>query len=199
MSNTSATGGYLLPLPPTSLPDDLTFEQFIQQVFVGVSGLPGNMVRPSWQINPPKQPDVDVNWLALHVVDDDSDTNAYTGVKPNGDNVFQRMEQIEVQCSFYGPAGYDLCKSVRDSFQIPQNMEGLKSAGMAFAYTEKMNRIPDLVNERWVDRWTMSVFLRREILRTYRILNLVSVSGTLNTMVGSELKTIAFHAEEQES
>ncbi len=192
MNNTSASGGYLLPAAPTPLPGSLTFEQFLQQVFVGISGLPGDLVRPKWQVNPPKQPDFDIDWLAIALVDNEADANAYTGPDSNGVNTMQRHEALEVACSFYGPNAMDFAALVRDGFQVSQNLEVLRSALMGFVSTNKIMRVPDLVNERWIDRYEMSVFLRREIVRTYPVLNLVSSSGILHTVIGNTEKSVAW-------
>lgn len=196
MSNTSATGGYLLPAADAPLPGNLTFEQFLQTVLVGVSGLPGDLVRPKWQIQPPAQPDITVDWLAFGLAEDDADTFAYNDTDSAGNNVFQRMEALTLQCTFYGPNSLTFMKLVRDGFQIPQNMEALESADMVFAYTGKATRVPDLVNERWVDRWEMSVVLRREVLRVYPILTFLTGAGTLNVNNSNGEKSIAITVSE---
>jgi hypothetical protein len=197
-TNNSSTGGYLLPEEQPSSFGTLTFEQFLQTVFVGVSGLPGGLVRPRWQLNPPKQPDVTVNWLSIGLTEDDSDTNAYVGIDSNGNNAFQRQEALTVDCMFYGPDGLEFGKGVRDGLQIKQNLEALQKANMNFVSTSRMTRVPDLVNERWVDRWVMSVYLRRQINRTYPILTFLSGSGILYANVSSGEKTVAITVNEQE-
>lgn len=199
MSNNSSTGGYLVPASQPPYPGGLTFKQFLQTVFVGISGLSGDLVRPKWQIDPPKQPDITLNWMALAVVDDTADANAFVGSDLNGNNTTQRHEDLEVQCSFYGPDSLEIGTALRDGFQVPQNLEALRSANMGFVSATKMTHVPDLVNERWVDRYEMSIFLRREILRVYPILNFTSASGTIRTVVNEVPKNIAFSAIPQES
>lgn len=300
-TNTSATGGYLLPAKQFPLPGNLSFRQFLQQIFVGVSGLPGNLVFPRWQIAPPKQPDISTNWLAIGITEVKPDANAYLGVLPftyaegtieilcnpqpldtltlNGVviqfvvsdptsnqvligstplltttslatllsassplnvgtyaqdqnvititygtpgsvgnsytlakspsraiwlsnatltgggtqvNTTQRHEELTIGCSFYGPEASEYCNIVRDSFQIPQNLEGLRSVNMGFMGTDNALQVPDLVNERWVERFEMSVHLRREIIRTYPILTLVSASGTITADLSQGTKTANF-------
>lgn len=298
--NTSATGGYLLPATNTPFPANLTFRQFLQTVFVGVSGLPPDLVRPRWQAYPPKQPDLNTNWMAMGVTSRTPDANAYVGVDTakaaqgtlelvcnpiSGDtltvngvtltfvngsasgnqiliagtavlttsvlqtflafsadpliqeasytllsnvitvtsfvlgtegnaftlaatgqtilvsgstltggstnaNITQRHEDLEVQCAFYGPDCADYSAIVRDGFQIPQNLEALRSANMGFISTGAAMHIPDFVNERWIDRFEMSVFLRREIIRSYPILTLLSASGSIQTQFGNNTQTI---------
>lgn len=190
--NNSASGGYLLPVNPSPYPDGLTFKQFLQQVFVGLSNLPGPMVRPSWQPNPPEQPDLGVNWMAFGVNSIDPDANAFNGFNSQNVNTLQRHENLEIKCSFYGPDCEDLSSQVRDGFQITQNLEALTLANMGFTGTNKAIHVPDFVNERWIDRFEMLVFLKREIIRTYPILNFVSVSGSIEAFVSGNLKTVPF-------
>ena len=189
--NNSSTGGYLLPEKQPSEFGTLTFEEFLQSVFVGISGLPGNLVRPKWQIEPPTQPDITVNWLAIGLTENNSDTFSYSNTQPNGVYQFMRMEALTVQCTFYGPQSLQIGKVVRDGFQITQNLEALQSVNMGFVNTSRMIRVPDLVNERWVDRWEMEVYLRREVLRTYPVLSLLSGSATLIANVSSGTKKVA--------
>lgn len=198
MSNDSSTGGYLQPVPQFPvLPGGLTFEQFIQSVFVGISGLPGDLVRPKWQPNPPKQPDTSTNWLAFAEVNNDADTNMYVGSKVVSStivNVSQRMEELEIQCSFYGPLSKSYMQLTRDGFQIQQNLDALTSAKMGFVNAQRGHRIPELVNEVWVDRWEMNFFLRCQILRSYPILTFLSTSGTLGAVLDSgNLKNVGWN------
>lgn len=200
-TNTSQTGGYLLPKKESVSPfGELNFDEFLQTVFVGVSGLSGDLVRPKWQINPPKQPDITVNWLAIGLLEDDSDTNAFVGIQPDASTVLMRMEALTVQCSFYGPDSYEQCKITRDGFQIRQNLDALQRANMNFVNTDRMVRAPDVVNERWCDRWEMNVHLRREILRTYPILTFLSGNGVVSiNNPATQVKNVAIEVVEQES
>lgn len=184
--NNSASGGYLVPSSTAPLPGGLTFRQFLQTIFVGVSGLPGDLVRPRWQKNPPKTPDIDVNWLAIGITQSKGDANAFTGLDKDGNNLTQRHEELEVQCAFYGPDAYDNATLVRDGFQIQQNLEAMRAANMGFVSATDATQVPDLVNELWRERFEMTVFLRREILRVYPILSVLSASGKIHTVLGNE-------------
>lgn len=195
MSNTSATGGYLQPAAQPLYPGNLSFKDFLQTVFKGISGLPGDLVRPKWQPNPPKQPDLSVNWLAFALVDDTADANAYVALDQDGNNNTQRHEDIEVQCSFYGPDAFDIGTTTRDGFQIQPNLDALTLAKMGFVSATKLTRVPDLVNERWIERYEMSVFLRRQVIRVYPILSFLSVSGTIHSVVSGNTKDIAFQTQ----
>lgn len=198
-TNTSATGGYLLPAAPAALPGNLTFQQFLQTIFVGISGLPSDLVRPSWQKYPPKQPNGDTNWLAIAQVRNKPDANAFLGVDTQGNNITIRHEELEIKCTFYGPDCDDNASLLRDGFQLSQNRDAMKTVGLNFKETTEAMRVPDLVNEVWIDRYELSVILRRQILRTYPILTFVSAHGTLETVVAGGPKTVAWNAKAEES
>ncbi len=187
--NTSATGGYLTPTASQGLPGGLTLTQFIQTVLVALSGIDGTLVRPKWQLNPPKSPDAGVDWLAFAIVEQTPDQNAYVGMKVvsgQGVSDFQRQERLEIQCGFYGPNAMDKAALVRDGFQIQQNVEALRAANMGYAEIAPARRLPDLVHERWIDRVEQTLFLRRQVQRTYPVLSLLNANGTIHTVLGNE-------------
>jgi hypothetical protein len=64
-------------------------------------------------------------------------------------------------------------------------------ANMGFVATGDIMHIPELINERWFDRYQMGVTLRRQIFRTYPVLSFVSVSGIIVTD-NPNLKPVAF-------
>lgn len=184
---------YVLPTSTVPLPQGLSLTQFIQTVMVGVSGLPGPLVRPKWQIEPPKQPDLNVNWMAMGIDVSTPDANSYLGVDSDG-TTSQRMEALEIGCSLYGPDALETAGLIRDGFQIQVNLDNLRVANMGFVEVSPARHIPDLVNERFINRVQMSVFLRREVQRIYPLLYFLSATGTIHTVIGNEDYLLAWNA-----
>lgn len=187
MSNTSATGGYLVPTSSEPPPGGLTLEDFIQTVLVGVSGIAGTLVRPKWQIEPPKYPDITVNWIAFAIVTNRPDANASVSMDANDVTLLQRQETLSVQLSFYGPDALEKSSIVRDGFQIQQNLEALRLANMGYNGITDAVRGPDLFNERWVDRYESTLTLVRQVQRAYPILAFASAHGSIHTDKEPEL------------
>jgi hypothetical protein len=177
---------YILPSSTVPIPRGLSLIQFIQTVFVGVSGLPGTLVRPKWQVEPPKQPDLSVNWMALGIAVAAPDANSYVGANAEGATISQRHETLEISLDIYGPDSLETYGLLRDGFQVPTNLEALRTANMGFVEIAPARHIPDLIHERFIDRVVTSVFLRREIQRVYPIPTLLSAHGTIHTVLGNE-------------
>jgi hypothetical protein len=201
---------YMLPLKSNQFPRGFSLTQFIQTVFVGISGLPGPLVFPKWQPEPPEQPDITVNWMSIGFGDANPDANSYIGVQEveaSGQTIetqsglgletedretletendstitqviSQRHETLEIQCSIYGPEAFETYNLLLTGFQIPPNLYALRTANMGFVEVTRGRRVPDLVNQRWVNRIETSVFLRRQIQQVYPILTLISATGVI--------------------
>lgn len=176
-NNTTATGGVLVP--STGPTEGQDFKRFIQSVLVSVSGLPGQMVRPSHQKNPPPRPDVDVDWLAFWITHRRPDANPFTQQNEDGSALLIRHEDVEIQLTAYGPNCQRTLGLIRDSLNLSQNRDQLRSVDMGVGGFEDINSIPEKVNECWYERADMTMTLRREIKRTYPVLHFVSAYGTI--------------------
>lgn len=175
----SSPQAYVKPVTPNQFPKGLTLTQFIQTVLTGVSGLDGTLCRPDWQIAPPKQPDILTDWIGFGVTTLTPDANSWVDYSASNEVASQRHEKLEVTCQIYGPNCIDTANLMRDGFQIQTNLQALLLANMGFVEVSQIQHVPDLVNERFVDRVIMKVFLRREIQRTYPVLTIVSANGTI--------------------
>jgi len=194
MPNNSSTGGYLAPVVAAPPAEDDALDDLLQALVAGVTGLDGTLVRPRWQPTVPKQPDPGTNWCALGITVQTPDAGPAIQHDPAGDgsDTYNRHQDIELLCSFYGPAAKGYAQRLADGMAIPQNHEQLGLNDMAFVSAGEIRAAPDFVNQQWVRRYDMTLALRRKITRTYQVLNLLSaqvgtttdsvppVSGTIN-------------------
>lgn len=179
MSNTSATGGYLQQVAGPM--EGLDLRRFLGTVLVGVSGLDPQLVRPSWQQNPPPIPNIDTDWMAFGISARRADNDPYQAEKDDGQrSIMARHEELDILLTFYGPNCLQIAGEVRDGFELTQNTESLLLAGMAYIDLSDIIHAPELVNDRYFDRADTTLTIRREVRREYRILNFVSAYGAIH-------------------
>lgn len=188
MTNTSATGGYLAPdgiLTPPLEDDGLV--DFMGDVVAGVTGLDRDAnVRPRWQKEPPDLPAFGTDWVAVGIPETDRDTFGYnhhvdTAAGGQGADQLQRHERFRLACSFYGPNAGKLAAVLNDGLMIAQNREQLFLASMAVQSTGSPQRSPELIKNQWTSRVDVDVWISRQIIREYPVLNLRSAQATLQT------------------
>lgn len=187
--STSATGGYLVPLSPTPPLEDSNLDIVIQNAIVGISGLPGNMVRPRWQAIEPKQPDQLVDWASFGIMEIKPDANA--AIVQDGDTQtdYYRHEELDILVSFYGPDRNFYAETFRDGFAIPQNLEALKNNLINYKSVGIIVSIPELINLQWIRRNDVRVYLRRKIQRQYAVESILEV-GTSSELIADSQQGI---------
>lgn len=179
MPNTSATGGYLSPETTPAPTEGTGLEDALQALFAGVTGLAGSLVRPRFQLEPPPQPSIATNWLAFGVTAIRPDDDAYQEQLDAGRMRLIRHEQLELLCTFYGPAGQAYLTRLRDGLEVAQNREALYLLGIGLVRFSDPVRVPELANERWLERWDVNLTLRREVRREYPVLHFLGARGTI--------------------
>src|ERR1019366_3437350 len=213
----SATGGPLLPnvsaenfladgfsiqesLPAPAPLEGQALLRLLQGWAVGITGLPGNLIRPFWQGSPPDIPDAGVAWVALGVRSRASETfpvvlhigSAASGL---GGDELNRYEKLDLLFSFYdlgatAPAGHGgmadyYASLMRDGVEILQNLELLQLNDMGFSDVGPLTGVPTLVKDRWQYRVDLSIGLERHIVRRYPVRNIVEAVATLSTRFGN--------------
>lgn len=183
MANTSATGGYLTPNYAIAPTVDDDFIDIIQEMVCGISGIDGHLMFPRWQIDPPSMPDYTVTWGALGVSERRADTYASTLHIKEGDghDILIRQEEIDVLVSFYGPSCGTYVLQLREGLQIQQNVEILYANGMALVETSDIASTAEIVNQRWLSRYDITLTIRRLVQLIYGIQNVLSSQGTVST------------------
>jgi hypothetical protein len=186
----SSTGGYLIPSPVPAPLEGQALLDFLQGVIVGVTGLDGTLVRPTWQSEPPNIPDAGVAWCAFRITERPSDAFPYVKHNANGQgaDALQRHETLHILCSFYdlgsgGQADY-YAALLRDGLSIPQNREVLTLKNMGLVKTGEPVPVPIIVKTRWLYRVDLEVVIRRQIDRVYPVLNVTSAQGSIVTSDG---------------
>lgn len=189
-TNTSATGGWMLPNNAPAPLEGKALLDKIQETLVALSGIDTKLVRPRFQTEPPNIPDFGNAWLSFGIIRRPSDTNPVivhdgAAAAGNGQDSFQRQEELRILCSFYdqGSTGeaYMRAGLVRDGLTIPQNMEALQLSGIYLGYTGELTELPSLLKTKWLYRVDLDICFRRQIDRTYRVLNIESAQGDIIT------------------
>ena len=185
----SATGGFLQPGLSVLLEDD-ELDDFLQALVVGISGLPGPMVRPRWQEQEPNLPPEGTDWAAIGVMTREGDTYSVEhhepgspGVPPSSDII--RHETLNVVATFYGPNCQGNGALFRDGLGLAQNREVLFAAQMGLRSIGQLGRNPEMVKGKWLGKADVPFSIRRAIVRNYPVLNIRQLQGTLNTDDGA--------------
>lgn len=166
MATDSTVAGFLTPSSEAT--NDNALEDILQAAVVGITGIPGTLVRPRWQPEPPTQPAFNVNWCAIGIPRALEDAFAYHATREN-DQVVERDEILYVLHSFYGPGASQMCKRLRDGLEIAQNRATLRAAGLALVECQEAVTLPALVKETWVKRIDVTVVYRRRTSSAYPV------------------------------
>jgi len=180
MTNTSASGGILVPSAANFI-EDVALDDFIQAYIVQVTQLVGTLVRPQLQAEPPDLPPFNTNWASYVVNSEDGDQYGYSthSGTGTGQDSYQEHETLEIKVAFYGPNARSYAKALRSSLKVSQSQEYWRTQNMGLLDTGEVIVAPSLLKERWLYRVDFSFRLRRQILLTYPIENVVSVNGTV--------------------
>lgn len=182
--NTSRTDGYLRPAAGSAAPAyDDELDKIFQKHVIGITGLPGDLVRPRWQPRPPKQPAPDVDWCSVGVKLIDPTAGPFIdhegsdiSSQDDGHDVRTWHEEVGLLASFYGPHASGYASIFIDGCGIPQNADQLRKHGISYVASGPPTPAPDFLNERWIRRVDVSMTFRRKTTRTYLVRNLASAN-----------------------
>ncbi|MGY0790958.1 phage neck terminator protein [Azospirillum argentinense] len=185
MSNTSATGGPILPTGGVVPLEGQALSRFLQQWIAPLLGLEGPMVRPRWQAEPPNIPAAGEAWASIGITERSADAFPSVTHDPSGDglDILIRHERLELLVSVYdlGVNGQadNHAALLRDNLLIPQNSEPLSLAGFALVQTGTLTTVPSLLKSRWLYRVDLPITIRRAVARSYPVLNLLQGQATI--------------------
>jgi hypothetical protein len=182
MPNDSSTGGYLTPSSVGGDLNDQALAQFLQQIVVGIVGLPGPMVRPRWQAEPPNIPDFGTNWAAIGPNESRKRESFSYRRKVNAETIIViRNRTIPILCSFYGPAAEANAELFAMGFEVPQNRETMQLAGFnLIGGVGDAVIAPAYIKNRWNPKVDIPFVIRQQQKYTYSVLDLVGAQGTMD-------------------
>lgn len=184
----SSVAGFLAPETAPLYDDPL--DDFLHAFLATLSTLPGALVRPRWQPEPPNLPNFSINWLAWGITDIDEDRFAHQEQVSTNSLEVSRDEVLSMLLSFYGPKAGQLAKQVSTSIQLGQNRAYLRAQSMTVVEVMPQVRVPALLKEKWVPRVDMRIVFRRRAVSAYQVKTLEDFQVGLN----NELYTTALAA-----
>lgn len=181
--NTSASGGYLLPVDggaPSS--EEQAFTRLLQGCIAGVTGLSGEFVRPRWQPVPPNQPEDGTDWCAFGVTGRSPDFDARVSVDATGtQTTVSRCVRLDVLCSFYGPGCFGYADRLGAGLALSQNRAALRRAGVAVVAAGAVQPAPALYNGRWRTKADVLLTLNWDVQHTYSVLSFIALPALAHT------------------
>lgn len=185
-TNSSAFAGYLTP---TSAPpaNDFDLSDQLNELIAGVTGIPGQNVRPRYQPRPPVIPAATTDWIAFGDITTDT-LRVASPIKRHysdgdGHDELRQDTLLTVLVSAYGPNSKHYSELLRDGLFIDQNFDVARTRGLKLQEIGTIRHVPELINDIWYRRYDMELLLKREVVRSYAVLNILSSQGTL---VGNE-------------
>jgi len=170
----STSLGFLVPTDE-GLSDD-ALHDVLQATIVGITALPGSMVRPRWQPNPPNQPEATESWVAFGIVSGESDWDAAFVQVDDADGGHVdglRGENSQMLVSFYGPRAGRLAARLRAGLAVDQNRDLLRANKITIIGTTGPTTVPALLRQTWVPRVDITVTIHRDISTSFPIRTII--------------------------
>lgn len=184
MANTSATGGYLLPL--NTAVEDVALRRYLHGVIAGVTGLDDTLVRAGFQKNPPPMPPASEDWVAYYEVSRESANLPQIVYNDAESYTLFRTERMTYLCSFYGDNSQAFAYNFRDGMYVAQNRENMLLNGFVLHDVQDGIYLPQLINNIYIQRTDIRFSFDRVISRNYAILTLQSAQIELNVKASAE-------------
>jgi hypothetical protein len=200
----SATGGPIVPVQST-LVDGVALDDILQGFIVGLTGLPGNMVRPRWQLVPLPAPDATTDWCAIGITERyqlgvREISQHYTvspstadPVDPTGDGYTESWEVwfYRLMVTFYGPNSSLNGRSMLRNISIAQNLEYLYPYSMQIVRVPRsMRTMSELVNQQYIQRQDIELELTNKISSIWPIENIQKAQITINNGDDGNTETV---------
>jgi len=177
-SNTSATGGFIRLSPA---PGQTDTEDVLHDLIVGITGFCGELVRPRWQPEPPKEPKPDVDWCAFGITR--YEPHNFPAIQHHGEgegsDEITAHEILTVLASIYGPGHMNFARLLRLGLHVPRNLKVLRENKMAFTRAGSIVPVPALVAMQWRARADITLTFQLMTRQRFDSPNIQEISGTL--------------------
>ncbi|MDR5616911.1 hypothetical protein [Arsenophonus sp.] len=169
MSNNSSTeAGWLTPFDDNALYNE-SLNRLLSRWVGGVSGLPMRHVLPRWQCDPAPLQSPDTNWCAFGIIDITSEPNPAMVNQRDESSELWQYETLTCMASFYGKDSMYYAARFRDGLMLSQNNAELNKSNLTLGNFSQITAFPELINNQWVNRFDITVYLRRKVVRRYHI------------------------------
>jgi hypothetical protein len=189
--NDSSTGGPLAPIATGPAPlTGLALNNFLQAWLAGITGLDGTLVRPRLQAESPIIPDAATAWASFGIAERDGDAFPFVGHDGsqndgNGLDQIIQNEELTLLASFYDLGTNGLAdfyaELMKQGAAISQNREYLKAQNFDIGWVGNLTTVPSLLKVRWLYRVDLPIYVRRQIVRQYPVLNVLSIASSVTT------------------
>lgn len=171
---------YVRPAPAPSVDEGDALEDLFQAALAGITGLPGDLVRPAWQPEPPNFPDFGTDWAALRVASFPSDLYAFVAMVDEATALLETSETLEVSCMFYGPGAQARAGEWRDGLQVDMNRADLQARDIKLVSVGEQRQVPALLKQAWTKRVDVPSTWRRWVRRRYPINSIAGAGAGLD-------------------
>lgn len=177
--------GYLQPVSTNSEKNDQELDRFLSNLVSSITGIPGELVRPRWQKEPPNEPDFNVDWAAIGETGprtrDVFSAEVHVGGLSDGQDIVIRNEILQILCSFYGPNAQANSELLAMGLGLAQNREAMELNGFGLVEVQDSLRVPALIKDRWLWGMDTPIRLRRQQQYTYAVPSLIAAEGVIET------------------
>lgn len=191
MANDSTSAGYITPSADATLSDD-SLADALQRMVVGITALPGAMVRPRFQADPPDIPENDQDWCAISVTEMDPPSGNMEQIQDGeadegwGQTNARGYETMTALASFYGPNALRYATRLRDGLLISQNRDAMQTDGdLSLLWFGAIRNVSDYQNTTFRNRFDFPIMLRHRFERNYNVRNIVEIQGSISADGGS--------------
>jgi hypothetical protein len=157
-------------------PDDFNIYHLVHDYIVGLTGLDNTLVRPMYQPNPPTIPPFGTDWIGFHIKVTDTNGSSYQGYK-NDVLMLQRDLVFEVTLAIYGNNAIATSSQILAGMELTQNIEIFRPYNIAFGTKGKLMRVPELHNQRWLERYNLDFTLNYIAVNKTNIMSITSVQS----------------------